>query len=188
MKIGYAFTGSFCTVSQSMEQLKLLAKEHDILPIVSEAIYSTDTRFARAETTISEIKEICGRAPITSIKAAEPLGPSNPLDVMLISPCTGNTLAKLANAITDTTVTMAAKAHLRCDRPLIIGLATNDALSRNLRNLGTLITHKSVFFIPFGQDSPKSKPHSLICDFSLTCETLEYALNGVQIQPILKRD
>ncbi len=186
MKIGYALTGSFCTVASSLEQLKALAKMHTVLPIVSYSVCKTDTRFARAQDTLSALEEICGAPPIDSIKDAEPLGPENPLDSLIIAPCTGNTLAKLANGITDTPVTMAAKAHLRCDRPLVIALATNDALSQNLKNIGSLLTRKSVYFVPLGQDSPRGKPHSLVCDFSLIGETLEFAMKGVQLQPVLR--
>lgn len=185
MKIGYALTGSFCTVSKSLEVLKALASEHEVIPIVSPAIYGTDTRFAKAEDTIKALTDICGMPPVNSIKDAEPFGPSVKLDALIISPCTGNTLAKLANGITDTPVTMAAKAHLRNDRPLVIALATNDGLSQNLKNIAALLTRKSVFFVPFGQDSPISKPHSLVCDFSKIPETLENALSGRQLQPLL---
>ena len=185
MKIGYALTGSFCTVSRSIGVLRSLAKRYETVPIISGSIASTDTRFGKAEDTVRLLTEICGRPPITLIKEAEPLGPSSPLDLMIISPCTGNTLAKLAGGITDTSVTMAAKAHLRTDRPLVIALATNDALSQNLKNIATVLSRKSVYFVPFGQDSPYEKPHSLISDFSLTEKTVEYALMGKQIQPLL---
>ena len=185
MNIGYALTGSFCTVSKSLEVLAGLASEHEVIPIVSPAVYSTDTRFAKAEETIKALTDICGMPPVHNIKDAEPFGPSVKLDALIISPCTGNTLAKLANGITDTSVTMAAKAHLRNDRPLIIALATNDGLSQNLKNIAGLLTRKSVFFVPFGQDNPVSKPHSLVCDFSKIPETLDNALSGRQIQPLL---
>ena len=185
MKIGYALTGSFCTVNNAIEALKGIAKAHETVPIISENIAKTDTRFGKAADTVQRLTEICGKAPITEIKDAEPLGPSVPLDLLIICPCTGNTLAKLANGITDTAVTMAAKAHLRCDRPLVIALATNDALSQNLKNIATMLSRKSVYFVPFGQDSPKAKPHSLISDFSLIEKTVECALEGKQIQPLL---
>ncbi len=186
MKIGYALTGSFCTISKSLDQLKIFAKTHTVIPIVSYSVCKTDTRFARAQKTMSDLTDICGLEPISTIEGAEPLGPDSPLDALIIAPCTGNTLAKLANGITDTPVTMAAKAHLRCDRPLIIALATNDALSQNLKNIGTLLTRKSVYFVPLGQDSPRGKPHSLVCDFSMVEETLNYAMKGVQLQPLFK--
>ncbi len=185
MKLGYAVTGSFCTVKRSLAVLELLSKSHEIIPIVSDSIRSTDTRFGKASDTLKALEEICTRPPITTIKDAEPLGPSNPLDAMIISPCTGNTLAKLSLGITDGAVTMAAKAHLRCDRPLIIAISTNDALSQNLKSIASLLTRKSVYFVPFGQDSPTKKPYSMISDFSLIEETLALALEGKQIQPIL---
>lgn len=185
MKIGYALTGSFCTVAQSLKQLREIAKKHEVVPIVSDNIAKTDTRFGRAADTVSVLTDVCKRPPITEIKDAEPLGPSTPLDLLIIAPCTGNTLAKLSLGVTDTAVTMAAKAHLRCDRPLVIALASNDALSQNLKNVATLLSRKSVYFVPFGQDSPTAKPHSLVCDFSLIEKTVEYAIEGRQIQPLL---
>lgn len=185
MKLGFALTGSFCTVNAALSALKELAKENEIVPIVSSAIATTDTRFGKATDTMHALEEICSKVPIMSIKDAEPLGPKNPLDAMIICPCTGNTLARLACGITDGPVTMAAKAHLRCDRPLIIAISTNDALSQNLKNIGTLLTRKSIFFVPFGQDSPNGKPYSLISDFTLLRETLSCALDGKQIQPLL---
>lgn len=185
MKLGYALTGSFCTIPKSLEVLAVLSAKHEIVPLISPAVFGTDTRFARAEDNLRAITETCRAAPITEIKDAEPLGPARPLDALIIAPCTGNTLAKLACGITDTAVTMAAKAHLRNDRPLIIALATNDGLSQNLKNISTLLSRKSVYFVPFGQDSPLSKPHSLVCDFSLVEKTLEYALKGIQLQPLI---
>ncbi len=185
MKLGYALTGSFCTVRRSLEALAVLSEKHETIPIMSPSVFGTDTRFARAEDTVRTVTEMCKRKPITKLTEAEPLGPSEPLDALIISPCTGNTLAKLACGITDTAVTMAAKAHLRNDRPLVIALATNDALSQNLKNISVLLSRKSVYFVPFGQDSPLSKPHSLVCDFSLIEKTLEEAINGKQLQPII---
>lgn len=185
MKIGYALTGSFCTISRSLNVLASISEKYETVPLVSPSVFGTDTRFARAEDTMRTVTETCKRKPITTITDAEPLGPSEPLDALIIAPCTGNTLAKLACGITDTAVTMAAKAHLRNDRPLIIALATNDALSQNLKNVSTLLSRKSVYFVPFGQDSPLSKPHSLVCDFSLVEKTLESALNGKQLQPLI---
>ncbi len=186
MTLGYALTGSFCTVSQSLEQLRLLSKRYTVVPIISENIARTDTRFAKAEDTVKALRDICGTEPIRTIAEAEPLGPARPLDALIISPCTGNTLAKIANGITDTSVTMSAKAHMRCDRPLIIALATNDAMSQNLKNIGALLTRKGVYFVPLTQDSPVSKPHSLVCDFSLIPETLEKAISGIQIRPLFR--
>lgn len=183
--IGYALTGSFCTVSRSLEALRGLKDKYDILPIVSPAVQTTDTRFGRAEETETALTELCGRALVRTVKDAEPLGPSVPLEALVVCPCTGNTLSKLANGITDTSVTMAAKAQLRGDRPLVIALATNDALSQSLKSIAALLTRKSVYFVPFGQDAPLSKPYSLVADFTKLEATLEAALNGVQIQPLL---
>lgn len=184
MKLGYALTGSFCTVSRSLSTLKELVTTNEIIPILSENIQRTDTRFGKAEDTVKTVSELCGRPPMLTITETETLGPLSPLDALIIAPCTGNTLAKLANGITDTAVLMAAKAHLRCDRPLIIALATNDALSQNLKNIATLLARKSVYFVPFGQDDAKNKPHSLISDFSLIEQTLDFALRGKQLQPL----
>lgn len=185
MHLGYALTGSFCTVSRSLAVLQELSEEHEIIPIASEAIATTDTRFGTACDTLLTIRRLCGRDPITKITEAEPLGPKEPLDALVICPCTGNTLAKLACGITDSAVTMAAKAHMRCDRPLVIALSTNDALSQNLKNIATLLQRKSVYFVPFGQDDPLNKPHSLISDFLQLPKTLELATEGKQIQPLL---
>lgn len=185
--IGFASCGSFCTLSRSLKQMETLSKKYPLLPIVSPAVATTDTRFGKAEDFLALMEAISGRAPITTIAEAEPLGPAIPLDALIIAPCTGNTLAKMANGITDTSVTMAAKAHLRNGRPLIIALASNDALSANLRNIGTLLERKNIFFVPLGQDDPTAKPHSMVCDFALIEETLEAALNGRQLQPLLRR-
>ncbi|MBR4295891.1 MAG: dipicolinate synthase subunit B [Clostridia bacterium] len=183
--IGYALCGSFCTFSKSLEQLKLLKERGlDIIPIMSENAISTDTRFGSAAAFAENVMELCGREIIHTIKDAEPLGPQIELSALIISPCTGNTLAKIANGITDTTVTMAAKAHLRSDRPLIIALASNDALSANLRNIGTLLSRKQVYFVPMEQDDPEKKPHSLVCDFSLLGETFDMATKGKQLRKI----
>lgn len=185
--IGYAFCGSFCTLSRSLEAMKkLIASGYDILPVVSENVFSTDTRFWHAEDFLSEVESACGKKVIHTIEAAEPLGPKIKLDALIVSPCTGNTLAKSANGITDTAVTMAIKAHLRSNRPLILALASNDALSSNLKNIGLMLTRKSVYFVPMEQDDPESKPHSLVSDFSLLNEVLLSALNGKQYQKLFK--
>lgn len=183
--IGYAFCGSFCTFSRSFEVLQsLVLKGFDVQPIMSEAAYSTDTRFWRADEFRERVEAICSRKIIHTITEAEPLGPKTPLEAMIIAPCTGNTLAKLACGITDTAVTMAAKAHLRTDRTLVIALASNDALSANLKNIGTMLSRKQVYFVPMEQDDPEKKPHSLVADFSLVEDTLENALKGLQIRKI----
>ncbi|MBP3667003.1 MAG: dipicolinate synthase subunit B [Clostridia bacterium] len=183
--IGYALCGSFCTLSRSVEVLThLKEKGYDVLPIMSEITATTDTRFGKAANFIARVESICGRPIIRTIPEAEPLGPARPLEALVICPCTGNTLAKLANGITDTPVCMAAKAHLRSDRPLLITLASNDAMSANLCNIGTLLSRKSVYFTPMVQDDPTAKPHSLVADFSLVPEALEAALEGRQLRPV----
>lgn len=179
MKIGYAMCGSFCTHKKSLEILrKLKDNGYDILPIISEIAATSDTRFGTAKALVSAVEDICEKEAIKTIIAAEPLGPREKLDALIICPCTGNTLAKIALGITDTTVTMAAKAHLRSDRPLIIALATNDALSGNLKNLATLYSRKNVYFVPLLQDDPMAKPHSLVADFDLVPDALLAALSG----------
>lgn len=179
--IGYAFCGSFCTLGTSLQIFeKMVADGHDLLPIVSENVYATDTRFQTAAEFRTRLEQISGKNVIHTIVEAEPLGPKISLDSLIISPCTGNTLAKIANGITDTTVTMAAKAHLRSDRPLVIALASNDALSANLKNIATLLQRKSVYFVPMQQDDPVGKPHSLVAAFSKLEETLYLAEQGIQ--------
>ncbi len=183
--IGYAFCGSFCTMRKSVGILCSLAKRgYDLLPVMSFNAFTTDTRFGTAEGFVREISDICGKAPVTTIADAEPLGPKTPLDALIICPCTGNTLAKLASGITDTPVTMAAKAHMRQSRPLLIALASNDAMSANLKNIAALLEKKNVFFVPAVQDDPEKKPHSLVADFSLVPECLELALSGKQKRPL----
>lgn len=183
--IGYALCGSFCSFADSFKALySLKDKYEDIVPIMSFNAFSTDTRFGKSSEWIEKIESLCQRKIINSIADAEPLGPKMPLDALVIAPCTGNTLAKLANGITDTPVCMAAKAHLRQDRPLVIALASNDAMSANLANLGKLLTRKGVYFVPMLQDEPIKKPHSLVCDFSLVDKTLEMALEGKQIRKL----
>ena len=179
--IGFAFCGSFCTHSRGLEELKkLIDAGFEVQPILSETVQSTDTRFGSAKALREEVERLCGRSVINSIVEAEPLGPALPLDALILCPCTGNTLAKIANGITDTPVCMAAKAHLRSDRPLLISLASNDALSANLRNIGTLLSRKNVYFTPLRQDDPVSKPHSLVADFERVPEALSFALEGKQ--------
>ena len=183
--IGYAMCGSYCTHAASLVQLeKLISQGYDIIPIVSENVYTTDTRFGRSKELIDRIEALCGREVVHTIVGAEPLGPKITLDAMIICPCTGNTLAKLAGGITDTAVCMAAKAHLRGNRPLVVALASNDALSANLKNIATLLLRKYVYFLPMSQDDPQKKPHSLIADFTLLTPTLQSAMQGVQYQKI----
>ena len=183
--IGYAFCGSFCTLSASLEVLTRLANEgHEIVPIMSERVYETGTRFFNSDELVRKVREITGRQIIHTVRDAEPLGPAVPLSSMIIAPCTGNTLAKLALGITDGAVTMAAKAHLRADRPLLIALASNDAMSQNLGNLSRLLMRKSVYFVPMRQDDPKKKPHSLVADFEKIPEALEAMGESRQLRPL----
>ena len=185
LTLGFAMCGSFCTLSSVIEQLDSLKDSYDLLPIMSEITYTTDSRFGKATDFITRVKTICNKDIIHTVVGAEPVGPKKLTDVMVIAPCTGNTLAKLANGITDTSVTMSAKAHLRNERPLVIALATNDALTGSAKNIGALMNYKNVFFVPFSQDDPNGKPRSCIADMSLIAKTVEYALQGVQIQPII---
>ncbi len=183
--LGYAFCGSFCTHAKALRELQnLLAAGYEVCPIMSETVFSTDTRFGKAGLLIEQVETLCGRSVIHTVVDAEPLGPSEPLDALIISPCTGNTLAKIANGITDTAVCMAAKAHLRSDRPLVISLASNDALSANLKNIATLLSRKQVYFVPMLQDDPEKKPHSLVADFSLLIPTLDAARHARQFRKL----
>ena len=183
--IGFAMCGSYCTHAAALGQLRmLLSQEYEVQPIISENVFATDTRFGKAADLYKELQTLCGCDPIHTIVDAEPLGPSRPLDMLIICPCTGNTLAKLADGITDTAVTMAAKAHLRSDRPLVIALASNDALSANLKNIATLLSRKHVYFVPMAQDDPQKKPHSLVADFSLLLPTIQGAKEGKQYRKL----
>ncbi len=184
--LGYAFCGSFCTIKQSLKALKRLA-EYDIKikPIMSQIVYNTDTRFGKAKELIEEVESICKEKVIHDIASAEPIGPKNLLDIIVVAPCTGNTLAKTALGITDTPVTMAVKAHLRNNKPVVLAIATNDALGASAKNLGLLHNTKNVFFVPYGQDDPHSKNNSLVCNFELIPQTVESALEGIQLQPVI---
>lgn len=182
--IGYAFCGSFCTHSQSLSELERLVNSGaEVVPFVSERVFSTDTRFGKAKDFLSRIESICRRAPIHTVEGAEPYGPTR-LDYLVISPCTGNTLAKIAEGITDSAVTMAAKAHLRCDGKLLIALASNDAMSQNLKNIATLLQRKGVYFVPMYQDEPIKKPHSLVADFKRIPECIDAMLREEQKRPL----
>ena len=182
--IGYALCGSFCTISESLKQMRLLVERGiEIVPIMSERTYNTDTRFFAAEELRRRVKGITGREIVHTVEDAEPFGPK-PLDALIIAPCTGNTLAKLAAGITDTSVTMAAKAHMRTDGKMLLALASNDAMSQNLKNLGVLINRRSVYFLPMKQDNPVAKPHSLVADMSRVCEAYDAMLEGRQIRPL----
>ncbi|MDP4109769.1 MAG: dipicolinate synthase subunit B [Bacillota bacterium] len=185
MNIGFALCGSFCTFSKVLPVMEDLGRrEANVIPIMSETAFCTDTRFGTAQSFIERIEGICGKTIIHTIKDAEPIGPKKMFDVMLIAPCTGNTLAKIAHGIVDTTVTMAAKAHIRNERPLVLALATNDALSAAASNIGTLLNRKNVFFVPFAQDDPEKKPRSAVADMERIPEAIKAALEGKQIQPI----
>ena len=181
---GYGICGSYCTHSRALCALRELVTEREMLPIFSYNVLTTDTRFGRAKDLVREAEELCGRTGVKTIAEAEPLGPASPMDAMIIAPCTGNTLAKLACGITDTPVTMAAKAHLRTGRPLLIALATNDALSGNLKNIAVMMEKKNVFFLPMVQDDPVSKPFSLVADFGRIPEALAAALRGENLRPV----
>lgn len=186
IKIGFAFTGSFCTFAKVIPELEKIAAEGaDILPIMSSTADSFDTKFGKADEWKSKIEVICGKKIVKSIIEAEPIGPKALLDILVVAPCTGNTLGKLANGITDTTVTMACKAHLRNSRPLLIAVATNDGLGANAKNLGLLLNTKNIYFVPFGQDDPVKKCNSLMARFELLIPAIQHALKGEQMQPIL---
>lgn len=186
IKIGYCLTGSYCTFQKSVSVIEeLLKKEIEIFPFMSEHAYSTDTKFGKAEEFINKIEKMCGKKIIHTIEGAEPIGPKKYIDALVISPCTGNTLSKLAHGITDTCVTMAAKASLRNKIPVVIALATNDGLSQSAKNLGLVLNMKNVYFVPLGQDDCVKKPTSLVCDFGKLYDTLNSALEGKQIEPLL---
>lgn len=179
-------TGSFCTLAQAIEQIpKITAAGFSVVPIMSDIVYATDTRFGKAEDFIGRVKEYTGREIIHTIKDAEPIGPKKLLDILVIAPATGNTIGKLANGITDTAVIMAAKAHLRNGRPLVIAPATNDALSASARNIGQLMNSKNIYFVPFGQDDNIKKPTSMIADFTKILPAINESLAGRQLQPII---
>lgn len=185
--VGFAVCGSFCTHAKAMEALEQVkARFSTVIPIVSECTAATDTRFGPAHELMREMERICDRRVISSIREAEPIGPKKLLDLLIIAPCTGNTLGKLACGITDTAVTMAAKAHLRNQRPLLIAPSTNDGLTASAPNLGALLSRKYIYFVPFGQDAPVKKPTSLVADFSLVADAAQAALEGRQLQPLLR--
>ena len=184
--IGFAVCGSFCTHAKAMSALEQVrARWKNVVPIVSECTADTDTRFGAAHDLMREMERICDHRVISTVKGAEPIGPQKLLDLLIICPCTGNTLGKLAAGVTDTSVTMAAKAHLRNGRPLLIAPSTNDGLSVSAASIGTLLARKYIYFVPFGQDDPQNKPTSLMADFSLVAEAAQAALEGRQLQPLL---
>ena len=186
-RVGFALCGSFCTHGQVLEELEKLCGAYEtVLPIVSEACRTTDTRFGTAEDFLAAVERLTGHSVIQTVRDAEPIGPKGLLDVLVIAPCTGNTLGKLAGGITDTAVTMAAKSHLRNQRPVVIAMASNDGLSGAAKNIGELLVRKGYYFVPFGQDDPDRKPCSLMADFTLIGETVRAALEGRQLQPLLR--
>lgn len=185
-RLGVALCGSFCTFDKLFEALGELGEKYELVPIMSENAAETDTRFGTAAENIKRLMLATGKKVVTTIEEAEPLGPAQPMDALLIAPCTGNTMAKLASGITDTAVTMAAKAHLRNGKPVIVAFSTNDWLSGSARNIAELLNRKNYYFVPFGQDAPDKKPTSLQADFALLCKTVDAALEGRQLQPVVK--
>jgi len=184
--IGFGLTGSHCTLSRVFVLLEELVRlGADVVPVVSEAVATTATRFGTPDDWLGELRRVTGKEPLRSISEVEPFGPEKRLDVMVVAPCTGNTLAKLANGITDTPVTMACKAHLRNQRPVVLSISTNDGLGMNARNLGVLLNTRHVYFVPFGQDNPEVKPNSLDSDLGQLVPAVEAALEGRQVQPLL---
>lgn len=184
--VGYALCGSFCTFSKTIPQIKeLINRGYKVLPIMSETAYSTDTRFGKAEEFISEIERITENKIIHTISEAEPIGPKKMCDLLIVAPCTGNTLSKLANGVTDTAVTMAAKSHLRIKRPVLLCIATNDGLGASAQNIGRLLNTRNIYFVPFGQDDPEKKPNSLVAKFELIPNCVEPALDSKQYQPLI---
>ena len=186
-RIGFALCGSFCNHPKILMLFEEMAESFEMVPILSENTARYDTRFGLADDLIARVERAAGRPAIRTIVEAEPFGPQNLADVLVIAPCTGNTLAKLAAGIKDTTVTMAAKAHLRNGRPVVIAMASNDGLAAGAKNIGELLVRKNYYFVPFGQDSPVLKPCSLVADFTKIPETVDAALQGKQIQPVLLR-
>ena len=185
MVIGFAMCGSFCTFSQVFPIMEQLAAVHEVIPIYSPAAYGTDTRFGSAQDHIRRAASICGRDPLHTIPQVEPIGPKKLLDALVIAPCTGNTLAKLAHGIADPSVPMAAKSHLRNGRPVLIAISTNDALAGAAENIGRLLVRKNYYFVPFRQDDAVGKPTSMVADMTLLPAALDAAVEGRQLQPVL---
>lgn len=184
-RIGFAICGSFCTFDRVLPQIeKLVQAGHTVIPILSYEAARTDTRFGKAADFIEKLVAITGQQPLLTLTEVEPIGPKGLLDLLVVAPCTGTTLGKLANGISDTPVALAVKSHLRRGRPVVIGVSTNDALGASMRNIATLKNTKHMYFIPMRQDDVINKPNSLVADFTRLEETIEAALNGVQIQPL----
>ena len=186
MTIGFAMCGSFCTFAAVFPQMEALAKEHRVIPIFSFNAATMDTRFGAAQAHLRRAAEVCGCEPIVTIDQAEPIGPKKLLDALVIAPCTGNTLAKLAHSISDTPVTLAAKSHLRNGRPVVVAISTNDALAGAAENIGKLLARRHYYFVPFRQDDPQGKPTSVVADFQMRPQALDLALQGRQLQPMLR--
>lgn len=185
--LGYAMTGSFCTFDQSLKEMaRLSSMGYELLPIMSENAYSTSTRFGKARDIVTRIEDITGKSVIHTIVGAEPIGPKRMCDMMIVAPCTGNTLAKIALGVTDTPVAMAVKSQLRIGAPVLIAAASNDALGASAENLAKLLNRKNIFFVPMSQDDPVNKPHSLVAHFDLLPECVENALRRQQTQPIFR--
>lgn len=185
MTIGFALCGSYCTFDRVFPVIAALSKNHRVIPILSGAADTTDSRFGTAEQWKTQLEEICGYPPLHLISQVEPIGPKGLLDILVIAPCTGNTLAKLSHSIADGPVTMAAKSHLRNGRPVLVAVSTNDGLAGAGENIGRLLARKHYYFVPFGQDDPMKKPTSLVADFSKIPQAIEAAMSGTQIQPML---
>lgn len=185
MEIGFAMCGSFCTYAQVFPIMEELAEQHHVIPIFSQISFTTDSRFGTAAEHIARTAAICGQQPLHTIAQVEPIGPKKLLDALIIAPCTGNTLAKLAHSIADGPVTMAVKSHLRNGRPVLVAVSTNDALAGAAENIGKLMSRKHYYFVPFGQDDAQKKPTSIVADFRQIPAALEAALQGTQIQPLL---
>ena len=184
--LGFALCGSFCTLRPVLKQLERLMQDYDVIPIFSENTLHTDSRFGKAAMFLEEVTALCGRAPLSSLPQVEPLGPKKLLDLLVIAPCTGNTLGKLAGGIADSTVTFACKAHLRNGRPVVLAVSTNDALGASAENIGKLLVRKNYYFVPFGQDDWQNKPCSMVAHMELLPETVAAALCGQQLQPVLR--
>ena len=186
LTVGFALTGSYCTFKNILPEIKNVKEmDFNVVPILSDNVSKTDTRFGKAKDFTEDIENICGKKVIKTIFEAEPIGPKNLLDALIVAPCTGNTLAKLASGVTDTSVTMAVKATLRNEKPIVLAVSTNDGLGNACKNIGNLLNYKGIYFVPFNQDDPYKKPRSLVADMSKICDTLALALEGKQIQPII---